>query len=135
MAEVLRPCPFCGAEAEFERMGTPRYSTIVRCTDCGATHECGEEWGHGGMWNTRVYAWTRTADATPTTEPGAQANVIFCSPGWGWPIVGMYTHWPEDSGLDRWAMYDQVNDRYVDWGKPSPELWMPFPEVPKEGKK
>ena len=50
----LLPCPFCGGEAEFERKGTPRHSTIVRCTDCSAFHECGEEWDHGRSWNTRA---------------------------------------------------------------------------------
>lgn len=53
MSEELKPCPFCGGEAEFERKGDRRQSTIVSCTCCGATQECGEEWGHGKTWNTR----------------------------------------------------------------------------------
>ena len=50
----LLPCPFCGAEAEFERIGTRRVSTIISCTMCGASMETGEEWDHGKAWNRRV---------------------------------------------------------------------------------
>lgn len=52
----LEPCPFCGHEAEFERKGTPRFSTIIVCTWCGARLETGEEWDHGRVWNRRVPA-------------------------------------------------------------------------------
>jgi len=49
----LKPCPFCWAEANFERLGDRRLSTIVTCDNCGCFHECGEEWDHGRAWNTR----------------------------------------------------------------------------------
>ena len=49
----LRPCPFCGHEAEIERKGDRRQSTIYRCTFCGCTLETGEEWGFGTQWNNR----------------------------------------------------------------------------------
>lgn len=55
----LRPCPFCGREAEIERHGTSRQSTIVSCTDCGCVLEGPEEFKHGRQWNTRT---TRTTD-------------------------------------------------------------------------
>lgn len=50
----LKPCPYCGGEAEFERVGTARVSTIVSCTECGATLESGEV-GEiaGASWNIR----------------------------------------------------------------------------------
>lgn len=50
----LKDCPFCGGEAEIERYGTPRMSTIYACQDCGCRLETGEEWGHGRQWNTRA---------------------------------------------------------------------------------
>lgn len=52
-AVELEPCPFCGGKAEIERAGTPRFSTIYACTDCGCRLETGEEWGHGSHWNRR----------------------------------------------------------------------------------
>ena len=54
----LLPCPFCGGEAEIERYGTPRVSTIYSCKECGCRLETGEEWGHGAGWNKRVKART-----------------------------------------------------------------------------
>jgi hypothetical protein len=50
----LAPCPFCGEEAEIERYGNRRVSTIYRCTFCGCSLETGEEWDHGAQWNERV---------------------------------------------------------------------------------
>ena len=50
----LLPCPFCGGDAEIERLGTTRLSTIYQCTDCGCSLETGEEWGHGDGWNRRA---------------------------------------------------------------------------------
>ena len=50
----LLPCPFCGGEAEFERMGTPRQSCIVACTDCGGRLETSEAGAAcGSQWNDR----------------------------------------------------------------------------------
>lgn len=49
----LKPCPFCGGEAEIVRYGTPRYSTQYECTECGCSLETGETFNHGKAWNTR----------------------------------------------------------------------------------
>lgn len=53
MIELL-PCPFCGNDAEIERYGTSKVSTIYVCTSCGCSLETGEEWDHGRMWNERA---------------------------------------------------------------------------------
>ena len=54
MSEPLEPCPFCGGEAEFERLGTPRVSCQVSCTMCGAHHESSDEGRNSGSsWNRR----------------------------------------------------------------------------------
>lgn len=50
----LKPCPFCGGEAAFERLGDRRQSTIVACQWCGARLESGETFDHGAAWNSRV---------------------------------------------------------------------------------
>jgi len=64
----LLPCPFCGGEAEFERMGTPRQSCIVVCGNCGARHESGDEGARNGtQWNRRAAA--PAAPATPDDLP------------------------------------------------------------------
>lgn len=50
----LKPCPFCGGVATFERLGDSRTSTIVRCEDCGCSLENPETFDHGKQWNTRA---------------------------------------------------------------------------------
>lgn len=51
---TLKPCPFCGGSAEFERTGNHRHSCIVACTNCGCRHESGDEDEHSGeSWNRR----------------------------------------------------------------------------------
>ena len=50
----LKPCPFCGGEAAFERLGCRKASTVVACGDCGAALENGETFKHGRAWNTRA---------------------------------------------------------------------------------
>ena len=50
----LKPCPFCGGEAEIERMGTHRVSMIITCSDCGCSVESGETWiDEHSRWNQR----------------------------------------------------------------------------------
>jgi Lar family restriction alleviation protein len=54
MSIELKPCPFCGHEAEFERLGDRRQSCIVACTGCGARHESSDEGEHNGKsWDRR----------------------------------------------------------------------------------
>jgi Lar family restriction alleviation protein len=61
MTVDLLPCPFCGREAEIERIGDARRSTIYACTNCGCSLETGEEWDHGNDWN-------RRADPAPSNQ-------------------------------------------------------------------
>jgi len=50
---VMKPCPFCGGEAEVIREGTNRASCIVGCSACGCRLESNEI-GHGYYWNDRT---------------------------------------------------------------------------------
>lgn len=51
----LLPCPFCGGEAEIERIGNSRQSSIINCTDCSCTLESNENpEATGTDWNTRA---------------------------------------------------------------------------------
>jgi hypothetical protein len=49
----LKPCPFCGGEAEVIREGTTRHSAQVGCTNCGC-HVESNEIGAGYLWNMRI---------------------------------------------------------------------------------
>lgn len=53
MSEMLKPCPFCGGEAEVEQQGSARQSHVIACIDCGCRLETGETWNAGSAWNTR----------------------------------------------------------------------------------
>ncbi len=70
---TLRPCPFCGGEPHIERRGNARFSTIISCLDCGATHECGDTGDDvGNGWNSRA------------SDPVAAALQAICDT-WGQP--------------------------------------------------
>ena len=63
----LKPCPFCGGEAEITQIGDNRKSTLYACLACGASLETGETFNHGSVWNERTTGkWT----AKPPTEQG-----------------------------------------------------------------
>jgi len=53
MEVTLKPCPFCGGEAEIIRKGDHRKSTQYTCLECGCFLETPEEWNHGKTWNER----------------------------------------------------------------------------------
>lgn len=60
----LKPCPFCGGEARFERMGTARQSCIVECGNCGARHESSDEYHRSGT------SWNERHAASPAVQGG-----------------------------------------------------------------
>jgi len=76
--------------------------------------------------------WRRVADGAPCPV-GDQLDVIFGDPEWGWPMVGRYTNFGPDNGGDYWAVYDQINDKYVPLDDTPPTLWKPFPKLPYAG--
>lgn len=57
-AYTLKPCPFCGAEAEILREGTTRQSMRIACTNCNTEVESGDVIGltppEKWRWNQRV---------------------------------------------------------------------------------
>lgn len=51
----LKPCPFCGGQAEVEQHGTHRQSHVIACMDCGGRLETGEvNEFRNRAWNTRA---------------------------------------------------------------------------------
>lgn len=94
-----------------------------------------------------VTAWNRLIEHAPCAV-GYQADVLFCGPDWGWPILGMVTRWGTlEAWVARtgspdhyygaeyeWSVYNQEDDRYEPWGEnaPQPTLWLPRPKTPSE---
>ena len=61
-SQPLKPCPFCGEAAAFERLGSGRQSCIVACGSCGARHESGDSGDLSGRsWNRRHGAFNPNA--------------------------------------------------------------------------
>lgn len=88
MSEKLKPCPFCGGEAYFERMGTSRQSCIVECGRCGVRHESSDEYGRSGQsWNERQP--TRAPQAVPALTDEQILDI-----GYAAKIVRSAGHWP-----------------------------------------
>lgn len=57
MSEELKPCPFCGGEAELNRINTAAVWAIeVRCPHCGCGTDCAE------MKAEAIAAWNRRAE-------------------------------------------------------------------------
>lgn len=117
---ILLPCPFCGGEAEIERIGDRRQSTVYACLFCGCRLETGEECLHGSAWNTR-------ADLIPKWQP------IETAPRDGTRILAYYR---ADDGI-----YDVLFDAEAGWVSQDYEItnflhaaithWMPLPEPPE----
>lgn len=87
MSEELKPCPFCGGKAYFERHGTPRQSCIIECGSCGCRLESSEEGSRcGSMWNRRAEQG-RSVNAQPqqaTGEAAVLAKVQREPVAWRW---------------------------------------------------
>lgn len=71
--------------------------------------------------------WISVAERLPCIF-GEQADVLFGSPHWGWPVVGMFTNFGSEH---EWSEYDQLNDKYVLWESEAPLFWMPKPKSPR----
>lgn len=71
-AYTLKPCPFCGAEAEILREGTTRQSMRIACTNCNTEVESGDVIGltppEKWRWNQRVPV-TVSENTTPAGIP------------------------------------------------------------------
>lgn len=68
-APELKPCPFCGGEADLERRGDRHVSTIVACLECGCRLENGETFDHGSAWNTRDLTPSAPTPVVPKVKP------------------------------------------------------------------
>jgi Lar family restriction alleviation protein len=82
--EGLKPCPFCGGEPYFERLGDPRQSCILVCGNCGCRHESSDEGVENGTsWNDRPVQASEAAirNAIQLLETEASNDVQDNTPG------------------------------------------------------
>lgn len=86
-------------------------------------------------------AWRSLTEQAPCGV-GDQAQVLFCGPTWGWPILGVVSnfgtlddwvaktgsaeHWP---GQYQFMMYLQDQDRYEIWDSEQPTHWLLAPSA------
>lgn len=63
--QELKPCPFCGGEAEIERHGTARQSMQIACQECGARVESGDI---SGLTQPQNLRWNRRAPTQPQED-------------------------------------------------------------------
>jgi Lar family restriction alleviation protein len=90
---TLKPCPFCGSNATFERTGTGGHSCIVCCTSCGARHESSDEYERSGeSWNARA-----SQVAAPPALPDE-------------PLIDGYPLW---SGIPQPAEQTELSDETI----------------------
>ena len=87
------------------------------------------------MTNIGVKSWISVFERLPTTKPGHQVLVLFCSPGWVIPFQGMFTYWGDeysDVSEYEWSIYLPTEDRYYHYGVGNPPtLWQFLPTVPE----
>lgn len=96
----LKPCPFCGGAAEFERLGTGRVSCIVVCEDCGARHESGDSGAASGeSWNRRHPRPLEDADLdaidAALASPASKTWLVTADK----PVLPT----PDDDGTETWV--------------------------------
>ncbi len=121
---MLKPCPFCGGEAEIQRVGTRSQSMQYACTDCGAFLETGETdiGQENPQWNHRPEDPHRGArEETWTTEKPTE-------PGWyvyqcndsgecvAWEIRRLECselYAVVDTGVGRYALLDAIDGLWL----------------------
>ncbi|MBN3853799.1 restriction alleviation protein, Lar family [Paraburkholderia sp. Ac-20340] len=93
MDNQLKPCPFCGGKAFFERIGTARQSCIVECASCGTRNESGEEGDAcGNQWNARAVV-PADAAAAPIMRFNIIGNLINPAPN------GLYVRYEDHARI------------------------------------
>ena len=102
MEETLRPCPFCGAEAEIVRNGSGSY--FVRCADkqCAAKTRLYHENENGAR-----LAWNRRAERTCHYVYDREICAWRCSECGGLEPVGDHVRYCPDCGA---RIEDEVDE-------------------------
>lgn len=93
MAETLRPCPFCGGEAEFETYGGTACAVVCQSCRCGTpTMSLADGMAAVNRWNLRA---ERTCRVVRSGEPSAAGvpRERRCS-GCGWRLTRFGAYCP-----------------------------------------
>ena len=67
MTEKLKPCPFCGSEAEVMLMNNSKSLYHVFCKNCfamlalGSKEDVVRDWNKRFKWYNRLFAWLKEA--------------------------------------------------------------------------
>lgn len=117
----LKPCPFCGGEAEYQQFVNPQNYYAVKCTTC----DCGTD-GYRlcnfdatpkenksrnvAVWNTRPDNWISVKDRTPKN-----GDYVLCVSGAGIVQIALY-----DTSVYVYGFYAN-----------SVTHWQPLPTPPK----
>lgn len=101
-APELKPCPFCGGEAEVEQKGSNRRSHIIRCQDCNCSLETGETWNAGAQWNTR--SDTVESAIRKAVEDGVQVKPLV----WGERHSVCGTEWFVETPFGEYTVFFDV---------------------------
>lgn len=118
----LLPCPLCGEEAEFLRLGTRSRSCQIGCTECGCSMETSEVGEFcGDQWNHRVAIWIEISKYN-SEEHGSKVDLwIVNVDGFRVPKCMYFTKWNDDPDHDwgdfveGWVDFD-LNPIGGDWG-------------------
>ena len=104
MRNTLLPCPFCGGEAEINRINhCYEWLYEARCPDCGCgTDGCDEEWRAAEMWNRRTQPENKPLTLEELRQMDGQPVYIIEHPNWG--------HWELSCDAE-----DYIQDRDEDF--------------------
>lgn len=137
MTQNLKPCPFCGGEAEIRTYGSKGTGLkYIRCTDChAATASYLTKKEVLAAWNTRVAPQWLPIESAPRDKTVLLTNGDFVATGrWHdggnrhpfekWDGTSMGAHLP-------WCNYWASADGVVPFSKNQPTHWMPLPAPPQ----
>lgn len=141
MSEQLKPCPFCGGEAERHTIGdeepSNRGGDVICCPDCGASShvEFGRKENLVGLWNARtdapflpMAAWDQRDEAVLLTVDYRDGDHAIDDAFIALTIGHNNDHNVDEGEGEGWlfAGWCWSHDHYVQ-GKGKPIGWLPLP--------
>lgn len=141
MTSELKPCPFCGGEAEhildniYSNDPKRIHATWVQCTKCGSDGKHIVDRHDNDHRSEAIKAWNTRTQPPALSEPKEEWRDIESAPKDGTEIWGYWEHLPNKwQGVVK-AFFDDGEDLIWlgnDWGSinATPTHWMPLPNPP-----